>query len=95
VKHGAAQAQRVCRACGYAWGCKFPVQVCVEPKDQGRARASPRGGICRPLGTKVRGEAHEPDTRCGTVGASGHASAKPSSHKGAVLDQSGAYAWKV
>jgi toxin ParE1/3/4 len=35
---------RVCRACGHAWGCKSPVQVCVEPKDKGSARASPRGG---------------------------------------------------
>jgi rubrerythrin len=30
---------RVCRACGHAWGCKSPVQVCVEPKDTGSARA--------------------------------------------------------
>jgi hypothetical protein len=41
----AAQPGRVCRACGHAWGWKSPVQVCVEPKDQGSARASPRGGV--------------------------------------------------
>ena len=37
----AAHAQRVCRACGHAWECKSPVQVFVEAKDQGSARASP------------------------------------------------------
>ena len=26
--------ERVCRACCHAWGCKSPVQVCVEPKDK-------------------------------------------------------------
>ena len=41
----AAHSQRVCRACGHAWECKSPVQVCVEPQDQGSARASPRGGV--------------------------------------------------
>jgi len=30
----AAHWKRVCRACGHAWGCKSPVQVCVEPKDK-------------------------------------------------------------
>jgi hypothetical protein len=43
----------------------------------------------------VRGEGHEPDTRCGTVGASWHATAKPSIHKRTVLDNSGAYARTV
>src|SRR3954454_22518943 len=38
----AAHAGRVCRACGHAWGCKSPVQVCGEPKDKRSARASPR-----------------------------------------------------
>jgi hypothetical protein len=30
----------------------------------------------------VRGEGHEPDTRCGTVGTSGHATVKSSIHNG-------------
>ena len=30
----------------------------------------------------MRGEGHEPDMRCGTVGASWHATAKPSIHNG-------------
>jgi len=30
----------------------------------------------------VRGEGHEPDTRCGTVGTSGHATVKSSIHSG-------------
>jgi len=37
----------------------------------------------------VRGEGHEPDMRCGTAGASGHATAKPSIHNWAVLYKSG------
>jgi hypothetical protein len=41
----AAHRERVCRACGHARGCKSPVQGCVEPKDTGSARASPRGGV--------------------------------------------------
>jgi putative transposase len=28
------EGARVCRAGGHAWGCKSPVQVCVEPKDK-------------------------------------------------------------
>jgi hypothetical protein len=33
----------------------------------------------------VRGEGHEPERRGGTVGASGHATAKPSNHPGLCL----------
>jgi hypothetical protein len=81
----AADAARVCRACCHARGGKSPVQVYVEPKDKGSARASPRGGVRRQRGTNVWGEGHEPDTRCGTLGASGHATAKPSIHSGACF----------
>ena len=64
----------------------MPVRVCVEPKDQGSVRASPRGGVCRHRGAKVRGEAQAPDRRCGTVGTGGHATVKSSIHKGTVRD---------
>jgi hypothetical protein len=33
--------------------------------------------------------------RCGTLGASGHVTTKPSIRKWSVLYKSGAYAWKV
>jgi hypothetical protein len=43
----------------------------------------------------VRGEGHEPDTRCGTLGTSGHATTKSSIHSWGVLYKSGVYAPKV
>jgi len=43
----------------------------------------------------VRGEGHEPDRRCGTVGTSGHAPVTSSLHTRAVLDPSGVDALTV
>jgi len=44
---------------------------------------------------KSRGDEQEPDMRCGTPGASGHVTTKPSIRKGGVLYKSGVYAWKA
>jgi hypothetical protein len=63
-------------------GCKSPCQVSAQPKARSRARASPRGGVWRKPNPKMRGDAQEPDTRCGTPGTSGHVTAKSSMRAG-------------
>lgn len=76
----------VCRAWHVTWGVQFdrltvnksPRQVKEKPKGSGRATASSRGGVGRKSNAKARGDEQEPDTRCGTLGASGHVTAKPS-----------------
>ena len=48
--------------------------MCAQPKDEAKGQGITREvGSGGTRGTNVRGEGHEPDTRCGTVGASGHA----------------------
>jgi len=75
--------------------------VFVEPKVRRRARASPRGGVWRKPNPKARGDLsacnaqageQEPDMRCGTLGTSGHVTAKSSIHDWGVLYKSGVYA---
>jgi len=66
---------------------------------QGRRReaGSPIGigtGFRKP-NPKARGDEQEPDMRCGTSGASGHVTAKPSIGKRGVLYKSGVYAQKA
>ena len=63
-------------------GCKSLHQVFVEPKVRRRTRASSRGGVWRKSNPKVRGDEQEPDLRCGTLGTSGHVTAKSSIHIG-------------
>ena len=43
----------------------------------------------------MRGDEQEPDMRCGTSGASGHVTAKPSIRSWGVLYKSGVYARKA
>jgi len=49
--------------------------------------ASSRGGVWRKPDPKARGDEQEPDTRCGTLGASGHVIAKPSIRHGGGLER--------
>ena len=67
----------------------------MKPKVRRRARASSRGGVWRKPNPKVRGDEQEPDMRCGTSGASGHVTTKPSIHDRGVLYKSGVYALKI
>jgi hypothetical protein len=70
---------------------KFALMVQVPcPGVRGAAGQGTRKGVtgrggCRPRGTKVRDEGHAPDRRCGTAGASWHATTKPSIHHGLCL----------
>jgi hypothetical protein len=66
-------------------GCKSPRQVSAQPKARSRARASPRSGVWRKPHPEMRGDAQEPDTRCGTPGTSGHVTAKSSMRAGVCL----------
>jgi len=59
------------------------------------SRASSRGGVWRKPNPKTRGDEQEPDMRCGTSGASGHVTAKPSIRNWGVLYKSGVYARKA
>jgi hypothetical protein len=54
-----------------------------------------RDGVWRKPNPKARGDEQEPDRRCGTLGASGHVTAKPSIRKWGVLYKSGVYVRKV
>jgi len=73
-------------------GWKSPHQVFAEPKARRRARASSRGEVWRKPNPKARGDEQEPDMRCGTLGASGHVTMKPSIRKRGVLYKSGVHA---
>jgi hypothetical protein len=70
--------------------CKASCQGCAEPKARRRARASPRGGVCRQPYPNARGDAQERERRCGTRGASGHVTTKPSRRDWGVLENSSA-----
>ena len=74
----------------------------AEGKEKGKGviarwglEEAPHGklGICD--NPKARGDEQEPDMRCGTLGASGHVTTKPSIRKWGVLYKSGVYARKV
>jgi hypothetical protein len=59
-------------------GWESSCQELAEPKARRRARASLRGGVWRKRNPKMRGDEQESDRRCGTLGASGHVTVKPS-----------------
>jgi hypothetical protein len=57
--------------------------------------ASSRGGVCRKPHPHARGDEQELERRCGTRGASGHVTTKPSIRDWGVLYKSSAYARKA
>jgi hypothetical protein len=86
----------VCAVHAVMLGGASPLSRCAWSRRTRAAQGRPREGASeRKRGTNVRGEGHEPDTRCGTAGTSGHATVKSSIHTRAVLYKSGAYAQKV
>ena len=86
---------RVCRAWHIAYGVRVPVPGISGAEGKERARASSRGGVWRKPNPKTRGDEQEPDTRLGTLGASGHVTIKPSIHSLSVCGKSGVHVSKA
>ncbi len=65
----------------------------AEGKEKGKG-VIVRWGWRKP-NPKARGDEQKPDMRCGTLGASGHVTTKPSIRSRGVLYKSSVYARKV